>query len=289
KGLGKKTFSALFSKMILCRGEDKPCGNCASCKKIDSLSHPDIKVIQGNGNKNSLHIDEIRVIKSDAYIKPNESEYKIYLIFDAQDMTIGAANALLKLLEEPPKHAVFILTCDNKRALPETIVSRCVDIPLSPVTDSECEQALRSLSDCSDENKIGSTAAFCMGNIGVGLDLLQNGISESAEISINLVKAIASPNEYDVLLELARCESDKKKMKTVFSGAVSFLRKALILKSNNELAENDDIIFACCNHLTLKQILGTIDVFLEAQQTVDKNVNLTLLLTWVSVKIKMIA
>lgn len=146
KGIGKKTLAREFARAILCRGEgDRPCGMCSSCHKLLSGNHPDFYSYEGKTGANAIHIDLIRELRSDAYIRPNDGDYKVYLLPGAEDMSVGAANALLKVLEEPPAHAVFLLTANNRDMVPLTIRSRCIQQELYPMTTSETAAALLAI------------------------------------------------------------------------------------------------------------------------------------------------
>ncbi len=111
-------------KIKLCDGEGKPCGKCGNCIKMESNSHPDVKIIGANGKNKSIKIDDIRNIREDAYIISGEGAGKFYIIKDADFMTVQAQNALIKILEEPPKDVTFVLLCESSGNLLSTIRSR---------------------------------------------------------------------------------------------------------------------------------------------------------------------
>ncbi|MCL2089040.1 MAG: hypothetical protein FWH14_06120 [Oscillospiraceae bacterium] len=140
EGAGKRDFARDFARTALCSGAgDKPCGQCKSCRKFANQTHPDIKEYSGDGGKNSFHIETVRGIRTDLYVTPTESDYKFYLLFNVENMNIHAHNAFLKILEEPPRYAVFLLTCDNPKAIPSTILSRTMNIPLNKIHDEPDE------------------------------------------------------------------------------------------------------------------------------------------------------
>lgn len=112
-----------ISKHFTCKNSVKPCGVCNICIKTDKNINPDIYVLD-NADK-IISIDDIRKIIKDAYIPPNESEKKVYIIKNAQNMNINSSNACLKILEEPPFHVRFILSVDDENMLLDTILSRC--------------------------------------------------------------------------------------------------------------------------------------------------------------------
>ena len=126
-GSGRRTLARLTAMAAVCTGEgEKPCGVCPGCRKAAAGSHPDILEAGGEGAARSFHIDTVRALREDAYILPNEAPRRVFLLAEAQNMTEQAQNALLKILEEPPASALFLLTCENRGQLLETIRSRCV-------------------------------------------------------------------------------------------------------------------------------------------------------------------
>ena len=107
-------------------GPEKPCGLCPDCKKAKSGTHPDITEIRPVGKANVITVEMARELRSDAYIQPNDADRKVYILYNADLCTEQAANALLKILEEPPVYAVFILCCASAGSLLPTVRSRGV-------------------------------------------------------------------------------------------------------------------------------------------------------------------
>ena len=140
-GSGKRTLARLLAAAMVCTGAgEKPCGGCAACRKVFGGIHPD--VIQVGADGKDISVGQAREARSDAYIRPNEGERKVYLFHNAQDMTPAAQNALLKLLEEGPAYAAFLLLAENPGAVLTTIRSRCEGAALTPVTAAEAEYEL---------------------------------------------------------------------------------------------------------------------------------------------------
>ena len=119
-------FARQVALAVLCRAPEgeRPCGQCAPCKKIAAGSHPDFLSYEGEGKSRAISVDRVRAVRAAAYVLPNESERKILLLRGADAMLPPAQNALLKILEEPPDSAVFILTATNRWSLLETVRSR---------------------------------------------------------------------------------------------------------------------------------------------------------------------
>ena len=132
-GSGKRTLAGILAKAAVCTAAgERPCGVCAGCIKEKAGSHPDIAAVGGGAAARSIHVEAIRRIRSDAYIRPNEAEHKVYCLFSAETMSEQAQNALLKVLEEPPAGVLFILTCVSASALLATIRSRASIFTLEP-------------------------------------------------------------------------------------------------------------------------------------------------------------
>jgi len=133
-GAGKKDSAHSFANAVLCEsGDGEPCQMCASCKLVESGSHPDLIQLGGAG---TIKIAEIRELQKKLYLKPYRAEHKVAIIEDAQMMTEESANALLKILEEPPENSVIILTAPDKTMLPETVVSRSQVVSFGASADS---------------------------------------------------------------------------------------------------------------------------------------------------------
>ena len=141
------TASSLCAAVVCeARGRARPCLVCSHCDKALRGIHPDITVISKASDKRDILVDQVREIRRDVYIMPNEALQKVYLIEDADLMNTGAQNALLQVLEEPPPHAVFVLKVSNPSTLLPTIRSRCAIIGRS---DGGEHETLRHSDDDS--------------------------------------------------------------------------------------------------------------------------------------------
>ena len=125
RGIGKTTCAKILAKAVNCPNEKdgEPCGECAICKGIDEGSLLDITEMDAASNRN---IDDIRDLRSEANFTPAVAKYRVYIIDEAHMLTKEAANALLKIMEEPPEHVIFILATTEVHRLPATILSRCM-------------------------------------------------------------------------------------------------------------------------------------------------------------------
>ena len=107
---------------------ERPCGRCVPCRKAEQEIHPDIMTLSGPKEGKPITVDQIRALRADAYIRPNEGERKVYLLREADEMNPSAQNAMLKLLEEGPSYAAFLLLADNPQKLLQTVRSRCEEL-----------------------------------------------------------------------------------------------------------------------------------------------------------------
>ena len=139
KGSGKHTLAKLLACSILCQGMEKPCECCEPCRKVLSGNHPDVITVEDPEHK-TVAVKLVRQAREDVYIRPNESDYKIYLF--PQELGIEGQNALLKILEEPPAYGVFILLTDNPEKLLPTVRSRCRELALTALPRNQMLTAL---------------------------------------------------------------------------------------------------------------------------------------------------
>ena len=117
-GSGKQTLAQLLAAAILCRDENRPCLRCGVCRRVRDGSHPAVITVADPEHKN-VSVKLVRQYRDDAFIRPNESDHKIYLF--PQELGLEGQNALLKILEEPPKYGVFLLLTDNPEKLLPTV------------------------------------------------------------------------------------------------------------------------------------------------------------------------
>lgn len=210
-GCGKLTFAREVAAAALCIGDgsDKPCGECASCLKATKQIHPDITLYQGAGGARSFHVDAVREIRRDAFVSPNEAETKVLLLRNVQEMTIQAQNALLKIIEEPPATAMFVLTCENKAALLGTILSRVAVISLELPAVEQAIQALTVLEPEADAEKLRESAIAAAGNVGVALGLLRGESDQLYKDSADILARLIKGDEFEALATLAKYEKDR--------------------------------------------------------------------------------
>ena len=170
-GMGRKSIANAFAMTLLCeKGGSEPCMSCHSCKQVMSGNHPDLIYVT-HEKPGSIGVDDVREqINDTIMIRPYSSYYKIYIVDEAEKMTVQAQNALLKTIEEPPAYAVIILITTNQEAFLPTILSRCVQMKLKPLKDFTIKSYLTQNLHIPEKDA-DICAAFARGNLGKAIHL----------------------------------------------------------------------------------------------------------------------
>lgn len=240
-GSGKKLLASLFAMTLQCEaGGIEPCMQCVSCRKALSKNHPDIINIT-HEKPNSIGIEEIRKqLIDDVAIRPYESRYKIYIVNDAQKMTLQAQNALLKTIEEPPAYAVILLLADNPDSLLPTISSRCVTLNLKPVSDNLVKSYLMERMHIPDY-QAEVDAAFAQGNIGRAQKLASSEeYREVMENSLRLVRYAQKMELYELVDAVKKMTADKDNIQDYLNIFSMWFRDVLLFKATREV---DSLVF----------------------------------------------
>ena len=183
EGSGKHTLARLIAAAALCRGAEKPCGLCASCRKLREGNHPDFITVADPEHKN-VAVRVIREYRADVFVMPNESDRKVYMF--PQDMGIEGQNALLKVLEEPPAYALFLILTDNAEKLLPTVRSRCRELKLLPLPrEVLIRQLKKDFPEASTED-LSAAAERSGGWLGQAQSLLREGIEADPQTELFL-------------------------------------------------------------------------------------------------------
>ena len=169
-GAGKKRLAAAFAAALLCEGEEAPCGACPHCKKVEAGIHPDMHVMGAGG----YAIDRVRAIAHDAALLPTEGRCLVFILGDIETILPRAANALLKLLEEPPQNVFFMLTAPSRSMLLPTVASRAVAITLLPPSVAGCAEVLAERFPDRSLAALSALAERHGGNVGRAIDEIDN-------------------------------------------------------------------------------------------------------------------
>ena len=188
----RRALALLLARAALCSAEgERPCGVCPNCVKALAGSHPDLRVEGGTGGARSFHVEVVRSLREDAFIRPNEAARKAFVLLEAQAMSEQAQNALLKVLEEPPAGVLFLLTAPSASALLPTVRSRVQSFRLP-------------------------------GEAPCGAD---------PELLAQIVRAVSAPGEAELLFLTAPLCRDRALLRTVLQGLCLLFRDACVLRA----------------------------------------------------------
>ena len=281
EGIGKKTLAKDIACALVCRGNDKPCGECAQYKKAIGAIHPDISEYIPAGTANSFHVDTVRNIINDDYVQPNEADYKIYILANAHCMNQNAQNALLKILEEPPKYVVFIMTTNSKSALLSTVLSRSVCVSLEGVDIERAANYITSHCENVDYNTAKKTVETFNGNIGKAIDSLQDSkTSELVDVCNKICKALATSNEYEMMTLCSVFQKDRQGVVFACDLLKSIFRDALFAgESSEHISGQEESAALLKSSLSRQSLIKLINTCDELKSTALSNANNALLIT----------
>lgn len=280
-GSGKRMLAGILAQYLVCRGEEKrPCGECIPCRKAARGVHPDISVVSGGGGSRSFHVEDIRRVIGGAYILPNEAERKVFLLEEAQNMSVQAQNALLKVLEEPPAYVVFILTCEAASQLLYTIQSRAAVFTLGEISEDDAVKAVKRALPDTPEEEIRAAARIFGGCVGKIMEACRDeSLQAASERASRLGEAVLSRREYRILAALGPFEKDKNLLRDSLQILSHRLREANVLCAGAAGHRADGLCRRLGTELTQEQILGLIGALEDAAAGIDRNANQTLLLS----------
>ena len=258
------------------------CGRCPGCLKAAGGGHPDIEEAGGDGGVRSFHIEEVRRLRDTAYVLPNEAAYRVLILSEAQNMTEQAQNALLKILEEPPRHVIFLLTCENRAQLLPTIQSRVMTVTLGGVEEGEAVRALSRRFPDKPEEELQRAAAVFGGLVGQAIEGLEDGTFRKVlELAPAVAAAVAAPDELELMRLTGRLERDKELADGVLAAAALIFRDALVCRcgGGTRISTSPETAQRLAAALTRAQLMRLAAVVEELQQARLRNVNYTLFLT----------
>ena len=294
RGSGKKLLANLFAMSIQCqdREEDgEACGKCQSCRQVMSGNQPDIIKVT-HEKPNTISVDDIRVqVNDDIVIRPYSSRYKIYIIADADMMTVQAQNALLKTIEEPPSYAVIMLLTENAEVLLPTIRSRCVMMKLRNIKDQLVKKYLMEHLEVPDY-KADVCVAFAQGNMGKAIMLAQSDhFNEIKEEAVHLLRNISEMTAAELTEAVRRCMSYKLEINDYLDVIAIWYRDVLIYKATKNV---DRVVFSDqmkyikerASKSSYEGIENILDALEKAKARIKANVNFELTMELLLLTIK---
>lgn len=295
EGVGKKLTALTLAKALNCQNENNDsCDNCASCLKIEKKQHPDIHFLDDNScesavpvqpaDSRSIKIEDIRNLQKNAFLRPYEARLKVFIIDNAHNLTPEAANALLKVLEEPPKDSLIILISSKTALLFKTIISRCQIVKFYPLPRIELSDIL--LKNYNFDNNLARFLAFfCEGRLGLALKFKGTGIFNDKNRVIDefCLKNKSGLNRFPV--------QNKEQLRGILNILAVWLRDVYMLKSGIPVMElinidrKEDLLRAgdIYSFTDLDEMLSLVtNLLLQA----EKNINIKLLIANLNLAIK---
>ncbi len=213
RGTGKTTTARIFAKALNClKGPtDHPCGECLNCRQITDGSAMDVQELDAASNRG---VDDIKNLNKNADFAPVNCRYKVYIIDEAHMLTTEACNALLKTLEEPPEHVVFILATTEPQKILPTIHSRCQRFDFHPITQEEIVAHLQKVAEGSDikadKEALELIAAASEGGMRDALSLLEQCGVMAETVTAETVRSVRGIIGREILRELVRAVGQRE-------------------------------------------------------------------------------
>lgn len=289
-GIGKRMVAKIFSATLLCcaRNSFTRCESCQPCLLFNSGTNPDFYVVEPEGS--SISVDDIRKMQQDISIRPMYSGRKVYLIAEAEKMTVQAQNCLLKTLEEPPAYAVIILTTSNSNSLLETIRSRSIIYNFRKNTDDEVKACI--LKEVEDSTGLDFIVSYADGVPGKALVLLQSeDFRLNREKAVEVILRLRDSKLLEVFDIYDFFEENKDNIDSILDIMLLFYRDLLIAKkSGNEniLINSDkkDIILKNVDRFKTGKLIENIAAVEEARKNIKQNANYQLVIEVMLMKLQ---
>ncbi len=298
EGSGKHTIALMSAAALACEHKENlslplPCLTCPSCKKILERKSPDV-IFQGTEGKSTLGVDIARFIKEDVYTIPNDLDKKIYIIEDAEKMTVQAQNALLLTLEEPPSFVHFFLLCDNSSSLLETIKSRAPILRTESVSEEEIDEYISHHDRRAAQMKLSAPEEYkailksAHGGIGKAIKLLEpkawKPVKELRQLADGFMRsAIESRSAKDILYYLPIFSSKRDILSEQLSVLLLAVRDLILLKKS----DSPSLCFYCdtdkaielCDKVSLSFLFSLEEAISNAIDENKRNANVRLMIS----------
>lgn len=294
RGTGKTTVAKILAKALNCLEDDVPCDNCENCKSISEGQHPDVIEIDAASNNG---VDEVRDLIDKVKYAPINGKYKVYIIDEVHMMSTGAFNALLKTLEEPPAHIIFILATTEPHKILPTIISRCQRFDFKKVEDKDIikrlEIVLKSENMQYQVDALELISKLAEGGMRDALSILEQCLAYNNNLTIDsvnsvygllsmdhkisFIKKILSKDIKSVLELLEDMISGSIDIKRLTFDLIDVLKDIIIYKNTNDL----NILFVLtkkdidniCPYILVEEAFDLIDKLVEASNHYNQSLN----------------
>ena len=292
KNSGKEFIANIFAMALQCEAQgNDPCCECVACKQVESKNHPDVIRVT-HEKPNTIGVEDIRTqINNDIMIKPYQGPYKIYIMNEAEKMTVQAQNALLKTLEEPPAYAVILLLTTSMEAMLPTIISRCVNLSMKPVPDKVLKEFLMQEMRVPDY-KADISVAFARGNLGRAKVMVSNeDFDKMRDDAVTLLKYIDEMEIHEVVAAIQKIKEYKFDIEDYLDIISIWYRDVLLFKATNDvnglIFKNEiQYIKKVAKKSSYEGIENIIDALEKAKARLRANVNFDLTIELLLMTIK---
>jgi len=306
-GSGKTTLALEMAAAINCEHKNNkdrtlPCGICNNCRRIYEGSYPDVKILAKKKDKATLGVEAVKDFREDMFLSSTEADYKVYFIDDAESMTPEAQNALLKVLEEPPKSVIIILLAKECDRILTTIKSRAQYIAMTRFSDTDLAERLlfdsaeaRTINSLDPEKFMGLIIS-ADGKLGLAKKLLSKKNAEITEEErvdiINLIRAIGQKASYaEIHSALSRFPGKRVELSLALERLMNALRDLLIIKyakgTRTIFFTSADDAERICGNISTTRLVKLYDIVSETHELLTKNANIPNLMASMCAKLKL--
>lgn len=286
RGTGKTSCAKILAKAVNCLHpvDGNPCGECEICRGIDDGSILDVVEMDAASNNG---VDDARELRDEVAFMPSVAKYRVYIIDEAHMITRNAFNALLKTLEEPPAHVIFILATTEVQALPETVLSRCQRFDFGRITVENIVNRMQAIAESEnftlDDDAAQMLARLADGGMRDALSILEQCVSRGNHVTIEVVTEVAGLAGREHMFELAdamikqdggaalsiidRLHNASKDMERLCSECLDFFRQMMICKQVPNPGEliilpkhELEALEAMAENFTMEQVLYSLDI-----------------------------
>jgi DNA polymerase-3 subunit delta' len=276
-GIGKKKTAFALAAAVNCLNArpEGGCGECPSCRKVAALGHPDVHVLEPDGDE--IKIDQIRQVQADFALKPFEGMKKVLIVDNADSMNTASSNAFLKTLEEPPGEALIILITAMPQSLLSTIRSRCQEITFHPLPRNTLARALMHMRRLSEEDA-WFLAALAQGSMGRGLDMDIDQEKASRNELATLWSGLAQMGPGEALALAETLAKDRERLERLIDTGVEGLRDALVYRETGEErllvnARAQQLYRQVADRYSLPRLIADMERFMASRNLLDRRVS----------------
>lgn len=279
-GVGKVKTAINFAKGIQCKNyHDDACDTCISCLKVDGNNHPDIKIIEPEGK--SVKNKQIEEFQQDLLRKPYEGNKKVYIIKDANNMTIRAQNRLLKTLEEPPKYGVILLMSTNVNSFLPTIKSRCQILKFHRIAQKYIEEILINKYEI-DKQEARVLSAFSDGILSKAVKLkMSDEFRTKREETIGIIERVLNKDPLIIFDLVEFFQKNKEDIDEILDFMLFWFRDLIILMQTDSdkfliNIDKKNTLQNHMGHIACERIGNIINVIEKTKNDIKANVNFQL-------------